>query len=223
MSTLAAGSPETPPGEIRSSDEGTLRWLTIDNPARKNALSVTMLESLREALHEAQRSTTVRAVAIRGAGGAAFCAGFDLTALRSGVDADQIDATMGAAYDAIASCGLPVIAVIDGWCIGAGLELALTCDLRVCTPASRFRLPAGQLGITYPERGLARCVAAVGRAQALRIALLSESFDADEAARMGFVHAVEGEPSDLVTGWAERITKSDRNALANMKTTLTRL
>lgn len=207
-------------GGLRFEDLPGVRLLTIDDPATKNALSPTILRALPGLLDEAQRDGRTHAVIIRGGGRSGFCSGFDLRELRTSADPEEASAILNAALDAIADCSVPVIASIDGWCIGAGLELALTCDLRVCTPRSFFRLPAAQLGISYPEHGLARIVAVVGWANATRVVLLGERLDAAEAARVGLVHAVAEDAGQAARSWAARIGGYDRAALANMKKTL---
>jgi enoyl-CoA hydratase/carnithine racemase len=207
-------------GTILTADIGSVRVLTIDNPAKKNALTPAMLRSLPELLQQAGSSTHIRAIVVTGTAGSGFCSGFDLGELRAGADPAEVEATLRAALDAIGSCELPVIAGIDGWCVGAGLELALTCDLRACSASSTFRMPAAELAITYPDRGLARFVAAMGRADAVRMVLLGERLDAATAQAMGVVHVVVDDPGQTVLEWGERIAGFDRAALASMKRSL---
>lgn len=208
------------PGTLTWIDDGAARVITIDNPARKNALSPAMLRALPDLLGAAQRTDGVRAVVLRGVDGSGFSSGFDLTELRGGADPVEVDAVLRGAMEAVTGCSLPVIAAVDGWCVGAALELALTCDLRVCTPGSYFRLPAAALGITYPRHGLARIAAVVGAPNAMRITLLGERIDATSAQRWGMVHAVSEDALSTAAEWAGRIAAADSAALAAMKRTL---
>jgi enoyl-CoA hydratase len=209
-----------PRGEFRSEDATGVRLLTIDSPETRNALSLRMLRALPELLSGVQQDEEIRAVIIRGAGECGFCSGFDLGDLHSGTSSQEAGAVLRAALDSVTTCDLPVIASIDGWCIGAGLELALSCDLRVCSSRSFFRLPAAQLGISYPEHGLARFAAVLGRAVATRVALLGERLEAAEAERIGLVHVVAADAAQAAMAWADRLAEFDRVAVANMKRTI---
>ena len=191
-------------------------WVTLNRPESKNAITPAMLKELPGILAQAASCSSV---VFTGAGEDSFSSGFDLRDLDEGSVA-QIDALITAAYEAVSACAVPTIACIGGWCIGAGLELALACDLRVCSRTSVFQLPAGRIGVDYPEHGLARIRRAAGAADAMRIVLLSERFSAEEAATLRLVHTVVDDPNATATAWANRIAQSDARALGGMRRTL---
>lgn len=201
---------------------GGAAWVTINRPHKKNAITLEMLDALPTVLDDAVSVNACTAVVFSGAGEDAFCAGFDLGALAAS-DPTAVDAVVVRAYDALAGAAVPTIACIDGWCIGAGLELALCCDLRVCTPTSRFQLPAGKIGINYPRHGLRRIADAVGHAAARRIVVLSERLPADEAFRIGLVHEGAADAEEVATGWAATIHESNGDAVNGMRRTLGQL
>jgi enoyl-CoA hydratase/carnithine racemase len=130
----------------------------------------------------------------RGAGGKAFAAGADIAEFAvERADAQQakgygelIHATM----QAVAQCRHPTVALIEGACVGGGLEIAAMCDMRVCGSSSRFGVPISKLGLTMGYGELAGLLALVGRAVALEILLEGRVFTADEAYRKGLVNRV---------------------------------
>jgi enoyl-CoA hydratase/carnithine racemase len=197
-------------------------WVTINRPEKKNAISLAMLEAMPGLIDDAVTTHSCTSIVFVGAGDDAFCAGFDLGALAVS-DPAAIDEVITRAYDALVGSPVPTIACIDGWCIGAGLELALCCDLRTCSPASRFQLPAGKIGINYPRHGLRRIADAVGLAAARRIIILSERVPAVEAVRIGLAHELAESPEAIAAGWAKTIDESDASAVNGMRQTLREL
>jgi enoyl-CoA hydratase len=131
---------------------------------------------------------------VRGAGGKAFAAGADIAEFA----AERADAGQAKSYgelihetmQAVALCRHPTIALIQGACVGGGLEIAAMCDLRVCGQSSRFGIPVNRLGLTMAYGELAGLLALVGRAVALEILLEGRVFEADEAYRKGLVNRV---------------------------------
>lgn len=173
---------------VRAAADGV--WtLTIERPDRNNALSPALCEELRAALEEVAGTDGARAVVLQGAGDRAFCAGFDVGALRPG-DPDAVErgnTRLYAALDAVAACPLPVVASIAGFAMGAGLELACACDLRVAADTAVFAMPAARLGVLYRWEGFVRIVSAVGPAHAAELFLLGRRVDAARARDMGLV------------------------------------
>jgi enoyl-CoA hydratase len=133
----------------------------------------------------------VGVVVISGTGGKAFASGADLSE-GAAMDADQARAQLEGrrVYDAIAECPRPVIAMIDGWCLGGGCELALSCDLRVASTGSKFGQPEVGLGIIPGGGATQRLPRLVGPGQALRLILTGEVVGAEEALRLGLVEQV---------------------------------
>jgi enoyl-CoA hydratase/carnithine racemase len=195
-------------------DESTVRrrrtdgigTLTLSNPARLNALSPLMLERIADALDDWHAGSDVRAVVIRGAHGA-FSAGADLSALGGSTPAafGRFDELFHRACRAVREFPAPVIAQIEGHCLGGGLSLALEADVRLAARTSRFGIPAARIGIAYVDVG--PLVRAVGYGAAATILFAGDTIDGDEAERIGLVtRAVdEADLVDQVGSLARRI------------------
>jgi enoyl-CoA hydratase len=181
-------------GRIARDIAGSVWTLSIDRPARRNALSPALCDELRSALADAAADAAARVVVLRGAGTEAFCAGFDIGALRPG-DAGAVQRGNTALYealDAIVACPLPVIASIAGFAIGAGLELAACCDLRVAAHSAYVLMPPAKVGIVYRWEGLTRIVGTVGATHAAELFLVGRRISAERAREMGLLNWVVG-------------------------------
>lgn len=168
------------PGLREEGRDGAL-WWTLDKPERHNAVGPDALRWIT------QRCGTLRGetVVLRGAGDHAFCAGFDLTALNPTADGPPPDAPLADAAAAIEAADATFIAAINGFAIGAGLELACACDLRVAREDAWFAIPAAKLGVVYHAAGLKRLHAVLGPAILRRLLLLGERVNADALAEAG--------------------------------------
>jgi enoyl-CoA hydratase/carnithine racemase len=176
--------------DIRTS--GHARQLTIDRQPALNALNNDMLDALLREIEDAGRDAEVRCIVLAGAGGKAFCAGIDLDERRGLDDAGKMaqSALVLRLVQAVIDCPKPVIASIGGWCLGAGLELALACDLRIASSDSRFAFPEMGLG-AYPGGGGAVLLPRViGEARALDWLLQPRRLDASQARELGLVTRV---------------------------------
>jgi enoyl-CoA hydratase len=178
--------------------------LRIDRPERRNALDGATRAALIEGVDWAGASPDVGVVVISGNGGKAFASGADL-AEGAQLDADDYvaQASERRVYDAIAESPRPVIAMVDGWCLGGGCELALSCDLRIASDRSRFGQPEVGLGLIPGGGGTQRLPRLVGPGQALRLILTGETIDADEALRLGLVEQVV--PADELAATVEAL------------------
>src|SRR5437764_5246247 len=123
--------------KILADREGGIGWLTLNNPERRNALSLAMWERLAEVLEAFAADEAVRVVVLRGAGGRAFAAGADISRFEEErATPEQVaryEAVMGRAHAAVSTLPAPTIAMIQGFCMGGGVALALDCDLRICS------------------------------------------------------------------------------------------
>ncbi|MDI6874066.1 enoyl-CoA hydratase/isomerase family protein [Candidatus Solincola sp.] len=169
-----------------------LAFLTINRPERRNALSVSLLVSLAQALQDLAEKGTVRCAVLRGAGDRAFSAGMDLTAIPEGLPAEvqeriQSQGPLQYGLEAIEECPFPVIAMIRGYCVGAGCETSMACDLRVGAEDCRMGMPPARLGIVYPPEGLHRFLRTIGLAATRKLFLTAELFGAHEAYQMGML------------------------------------
>lgn len=174
--------------------DGPIGWMQFNHPARHNAVSLDMWQAVPEILAEFERDDAIRVVVVRGAGERAFISGADISEFaekRSSQDTvahyNQISQR---ANLAIIDCPKPTIAMIQGYCIGGGLAVALCCDLRLAAANSRFAVPAAKLGLGYAFEGIKRLIDVVGPAYAKEIFYTARQFDAGEALQMGLVNRV---------------------------------
>lgn len=183
---------------LRLSRLGEVATLTFTHP--RSAFGPQMWREVPVALAELEGA---RALIVRGE--RAFSVGLDLKAtvpviapaLGHPEKFRAVVAEMHAAIEGLAALPMPVIAAIDGWCIGAGLELAAACDLRLCTAPARFSLPEVRLGITADLGGLQRLPLLIGRGRAVHLALTGDPIDAATAERWGLVTEVHANAEAL--------------------------
>ena len=169
--------------------DGDIARLMLNRPEARNAVPAAGWPRLETTLGAAEASGA-KALIVCGAG-TAFCAGADLddfAAMRQDAEArTRFRSAMRAALERLAGLAIPTIAAIDGACFGAGVALALACDIRVAGQGASFAITPAKFGISYPQEDVARLVALVGPGQAPRLLLSAESIDAGEAARIGLV------------------------------------
>jgi enoyl-CoA hydratase/carnithine racemase len=150
----------------------------IARPEKRNAINRALLHDLPEVL--ASHSARASAMVLTG-GDSVFSAGFDLSELGNGLADLQIDDEISTAAQAIRDLPIPVVAAIEGACVGAAVELALACDVRVLSQTAFFAIPAARLGILYRPDGIASLVATVGRETAMRLLVIGERISAESA------------------------------------------
>lgn len=195
-------------------------WLTINNPDRRNAMSLDMWDAIGEAITVFGRDPETRCVVLSGAGGKAFASGADISQfekLRSNAEAaDEYARISAGARSALLAFEKPLIGMIRGFCLGGGLAIAMTTDIRVATRESVFGIPAARLGIAYATESLELLVDLVGPSRAKEILLTAKRYNADEAYNMGLVNQVVAD-SDLEST-IEKMTAAIRdNAPLSMK------
>lgn len=186
---------EPTPGRLVTVKDGAALWIVFDNPARVNALNTVMWAALPELIHAAVADDEVRVLVLRGAGERAFSAGADISEFekaRTGAEAKRYDALNHAALNALTGCAKPTIAMIQGYCLGGGLEIALCCDLRLAAAGSSFAIPAAKLGIGYDPRWMQPLFGAVSVARAKEILFTGRRFSHAEALAMGLVNQIHG-------------------------------
>jgi len=177
---------------IRTEAEGTVGWLIIDRPEQRNALSTDMWAAIPLAVDELVADDEVRAIVLRGAGDEAFAAGADISELDAmGTDPQALadfEDKFEAAQASLETCLKPVIAAINGPCMGGGLALALACDMRIAGETASFAIPAARLGLGYAAPAVARLLRAVGRSHAFEVLATARTYDTQAAYRMGIVN-----------------------------------
>ena len=177
---------------VRYDREGDVVWLTLDRPERLNALHLRMRDDLWTMLTLIRDDPTVRVAVVRGAGERAFSAGADITEFGSAPSVLSARAARRGRdlWGLMSGLRIPLIAAIQGFAYGAGLELSLYCDLRVASVEARFAIPEVTLGYIPSAGGSQTVPRHLARSDALMMALTGEALTADEAYDRGLVHAV---------------------------------
>lgn len=192
---------------IHFEERGLVGVATIDRAERRNALNGELCDELR---HHLERAHDLRAVVITGAG-TAFCSGADLVT-RFEAEGDSTTDTFRPAFedvlDAIVAYPSPVIAAINGPAIGAGMQLAVACDVRIAALGARMSIPGGRLGIHLSARNIWRLAQLVGQGPARDFLLAGRMVDAEEAQRLGLVQYVEHDALASALGLAGEIAMS---------------
>ncbi|MDX3905698.1 MAG: enoyl-CoA hydratase-related protein [Pigmentiphaga sp.] len=201
MGKRAASEPATratdsPPsaGRIEVVREGAVLTLTLAHPGKLNALTVAMWQALEAAMRSAADERGLRAVVIRGADGH-FAAGADISEFPKARGSRAAvrhyhEQVIAPALRAVARCPLPTLAVIQGVCVGGGLEIACCCDLRIAARTARIGAPIGRLGFPMAPAELAGLLAVAGRAVALELLLEGRIIEAPEAYAKGLLTRV---------------------------------
>jgi len=185
---------------IEVTQRGYAAIWTIDREARRNSLSRATLLALGKLAREAASNPSVRVVVITGRGDKAFCAGADLKE-RQGMSENDVRAQLElyrSELGCVARLAKPVVAAINGVALGGGLELALTCDLRVAAAHATLGLPETTLGIIPGAGGTQRLSRVVGEGRAKEMILLGRSISASQALAWGLVNHVAPENSDVI-------------------------
>jgi enoyl-CoA hydratase/carnithine racemase len=179
---------------IISRKDGAIGWLIFNNPERRNAVSLDMWEAIPKVLADFGADDAVRVVVLAGAGDKAFVSGADISQfekLRSTAETvAHYDEIGEKAQTRLKNFDKPVIAMIRGYCIGGGLNIANLCDLRIAADDARFGIPAAKMGLGYRASSMKNLVDIVGKAAALEIMITARQFSAEEAKQMGLVHKV---------------------------------
>lgn len=174
--------------------EAPLGWMVLNRPEVKNALNLRTWQRIAEGIAELNADAEVRVIVMRGSTADAFISGADISEFPSlRANAEQARAyrdAPGKAIAAMVESPKPVLAMISGVCIGGGLQVALSCDIRIASRGTRFGVPAARLGLAYPLDGVIALTHVVGPANARDILLSARLFDTEEAFAMGLVNRV---------------------------------
>jgi enoyl-CoA hydratase len=205
---------------ILARKEGAVGWLTFNNPERRNAVSVDMWEAIPAVLKDFEADPQIRVVVLAGAGDKAFVSGADISQFdkqRSSADAVQhYEEIAEKAQASLQDCEKPVIAMIRGYCLGGGLNIAVLCDLRIAADDARFGIPAAKMGLGYRASSMKNLVDTVGLPCAKEIMLTARQFTAAEAKEMGLVHKLVP-VADLQKAVAEYTETLSGNAPLTMR------
>ena len=172
--------------------EGAIGWITFNNPARHNAVSLEMWQALPPVLTAYEKDPEIRVIVLKGEGEKAFVAGADISQFKEKRSSPEAVAHYNAAADeageALRSSAKPTIAMIRGYCIGGGTGIAVSCDIRIAADDARFAVPAAKLGLGYRFAGIKRLADVVGPSFAAEIFYTGRQFNAQEALQMNLIN-----------------------------------
>ena len=189
-------------------------WMIFNNPERHNAVSLEMWEAAIDIIADFARDDAVRVIVVRGAGEKSFVSGADISKFedeRAEQDAvKRYEAATEGAYSSLRAVSKPTIAMIQGYCIGGGANLAVCCDLRICSENAKFAIPAAKLGLGYGYARVRRLLDVVHPSFAKEIFFTARQFNAEEARIMGLVNRVvsHAERETFVTDYARQIAQN---------------
>ncbi len=213
-------------GKLLVEKRGSVGWVVFDHRSRRNGINGAMWRGIPPAMERLEADPDVRCVVFRGAGTEAFAAGADISEFekvrseRSAVS--EYDDLLDKVLHAIQDARKPSVAMIYGFCIGGGLEVALACDLRYSAQSGQFGIPAAKLGLAYNMEGHKRLIETVGHARAREIMFLGRRYAAAEALQMGLVEQVlaDTELETFVAQITKTLSENAPLSIANSKTTI---
>lgn len=203
--------------------DGPIGHMIFNNPERHNAVSLDMWDMAEGILAEFEQDESVRVLVLSGAGGKAFVSGADISKFdeeRGSADATaHYNARVKAVYERVEGFPKPTIGMINGYCLGGGLNLSVCCDLRFCSEKSKFGMPAAKLALGYPFHAIRRLINVVGANRAKDLMFTARRIDADEALRIGLVEKVvpEEELEGFVADYATQIAANAPLTVRSMK------
>ena len=205
--------------EILVRTEGSICTLTLNRPEKRNSLTPKILRLLTEEFLRLGKNTEIRCVVIRGSGDRAFCSGYDIAAISEEEIAIENGHPLTEAMQAVKSYPLPVIAMINGHAFGAGLELAVNCDIRVCVADAKLAIPPAKLGVTYHYGGIKQFLNLVGSGFTRELFLAGNFVNAERALEKGLVNHVvrRDELEEFTYALAEEISENAPLSMISMK------
>ena len=204
--------------------DGPIGWITFNNPERRNAVSMAMWEALADIVRDYENDKAIRVIVLKGAGDQAFVSGADISEFEekrsSPATTRTYNQASGKANDELMRAAKPTIAMIRGYCIGGGVSVALSCDMRIAAEGAKFGVPAAKLGLGYEATGVRKLMDVVGPAFAKEIFFTARQFTAQEAVAMGLVNRMvpDGQLETYVRDYAGTIAANAPLTVASIKT-----
>lgn len=211
---------------VRHTHEGRVAEVTVDHDAKLNTLNPALMEEFAAAFAALGRDPELRAAVLTGAGPRAFIGGADISvmaAMPGEAEAEAFIRLVHGCCRAIRDCPVPVIARVNGWCLGAGLEVAAACDLRIAAEGAKFGMPEVRVGIpSVVEAALLPGLIGWGRTR--RLLLLAETIGATEAEAWGLVERVvpDAELDAAVEAWLHMLLEAGPRAIRAQKALIRR-
>ncbi len=219
---------ETP--KLLLEKDGPIGWIVFNQPDKRNAVDQEMWQCMPDYVHELADDDAVRVVVLRGAGDRAFVAGADISQFkdrrRNMADEAEYSRISARGQDALATLKKPLLAMIHGYCVGGGVSIAITCDLRIAADDARFGVPAARLGLGYHYHGMEKLMRLVGPAYTKEIFFTARTdFSAQDALRMGLVNQVvpKAELERFTREYALTIARNAPLTLRSAKATVEQL
>ncbi len=203
--------------------DGAIGHMIFNQPEKRNAVSLSMWERAREILDEFEKDPDIRVVVLSGAGGKSFVSGADISEFESqrGTAEAQLhyNTQTGKVYDRIAAFPKPTIAMINGFCIGGGLNLACVCDIRIGSDDLQIAMPAAKLALGYPFPAIQRLANIIGIANARHLMFTAQRMNAEWAHNAGFAQQIVAKETldQTVTDYANAIAANAPLTVAAMK------
>ena len=210
--------------ELIKEFKGTIGTLKLNRPERGNALSLSLLVELHLTLKKWEEEDSVRVVVITGNSDKSFSAGYDIAAIPTDLTPEAVEILktnnpLELALDSVKNFPFPVIAMINGYCFGAGLNLAMCCDIRIGADHIKVGMPPAKLGLIYHPEGFRQFIEVIGMARTREIFFTGHTYQGSEVKSMGLVdHLVPiSDLSETVYRMAEEISKNAPLSLKGMK------
>ena len=206
--------------------DGGIGWMIINNPERRNAISLEMRDAMTSVFEEFSKDSNVRVLVIRGNGGKAFISGADISEFnksRSNFEAEKVYSKASERMSkAMNGFEKPIIAMIEGFCVGGGVATAIAADIRIAAKSSNYSIPAAKLGLSYGFDYLRQLVDLVGPANAKWILFTSDMLDANKAYDMGLINKItdDNDLESVVIDIANKIVNNAPLTILSAKTTI---
>ena len=196
--------------------DGPIGWIIFNQPEKRNAVSLEMWQAMPGYVRDLSSDDAIRVVILRGAGDQSFVSGADISQFkerrRNMADQEEYSRISSLGQDSLATLQKPLLAMIHGFCVGGGVCIALSCDMRIASDDARFGVPAARLGLGYHYKGMDKLMALVGPAYVKEIFFTARTdFTAQDALRMGLVNQVVPK-TELESFTRDYATKIARNA-----------
>jgi enoyl-CoA hydratase len=210
--------------KMTAEKDGPIGWITFNNPARHNAVSMDMWEALSDIVNDYEKDDAIRVIVVKGAGEKAFVSGADISEFeekRSSPETTRrYNETSQNATKALKHVSKPTIAMIRGYCIGGGVSVAMSCDIRIAAETAKFGVPAAKLGLGYEYDGVRKLMDVVGPSFAKEIFFTARQFTAQEALIMGLINrmAPDSELESYVREYSATIAVNAPLTVSSIKT-----
>jgi enoyl-CoA hydratase/carnithine racemase len=220
----------SPTSKLLMEKDGPIGWIVFNQPEKRNAVSQEMWEQMPEYVNDLASDDAIRVVVLRGAGDQAFVAGADISQFkdrrRNMSDEEEYRRISARGSDSLTNLGKPLLAMIHGYCVGGGVSIAITCDIRIAADDAHFGVPAARLGLGYHYHGMEKLMKLVGPAYTKEIFFTARTdFSAQDALRMGLVNQVvpKAELESFTRDYAQRIARNAPLTIRSAKTSVDQL